>query len=98
MVNILGLDKADVLAALSAAARVEFKPLIPDDSPFPVPGCFWAIVNGVYVPVDLPADDGFDESAYDYALGTGAAQRAIDRLRMEARYLLGQKGALKWDD
>lgn len=83
MVNILGLEKADILAVLSAVSGVWFKPLIPHNSPFPVPGCFWAIVNGVYVLVDLRADDGFDESAYDYAIGTGVAQRAIDWLRME---------------
>ena len=84
MVNTVGFRKAAVLETLAKAAGVEFKPMILNGSSMsPVPNCFWAIVNGVYVILDLHADDGFDEAALDYALGTGATQAVIDELRME---------------
>lgn len=84
MVNTVGLRKASILAALEKAAGVEFRPMILNRNFIStVPDCFWAIVNGVYVILDLHADDGFDEAALDYALGTGATQAIIDELRME---------------
>lgn len=84
MVNTVGLRKAAILEMLGKAAGAEFKPMILNGSALsPVPNCFWAIVNGVYVILDLHADDGFDESALDYALGAGVMQAIIDKLRME---------------
>ena len=84
MVNTVGLRKASILAALEKAAGVDFKPMILNRNFLStVPNCFWAIVNGVYVILDLHADDGFDEAALDYALGAGVTQAAIDKLRME---------------
>ena len=84
MVNTVGLRKASILAALEKAAGVDFKPMILNRNFIStVPNCFWAIVNGVYVILDLHADDGFDEAALDYALGAGVMQTIIDKLRME---------------
>lgn len=82
MVNTLGIKKADVLRALEAEAghvfsRLEvYKPIVWR------PNSFAAYIDGCLVVLDLFADDGFDETDYDKALGPGAAQRAIDKLRM----------------
>ena len=84
MVNTVVLRKAAILEMLEKAAVVEFKPMILNEtSMLPVPNCFWAIINGVYVILDLHADDGFDEATLDYALGAGVTQAIIDNLRME---------------
>lgn len=84
MVNTVVLRKAAILEMLEKAAVVEFKPMIlNENSMLPVPNCFLAIINGVYVILDLHADDGFDEAALDYALGAGVMQTIIDKLRME---------------
>lgn len=83
MVNIMGLDKADILAALSEEAGKEFEPLRIYKPIVPRPGCFGTTINGEVVIVDLYPDDGIDEFYFDRALGCGAMQRAIDKLKME---------------
>lgn len=84
MVNTLGLKKADVLAALGAYAGIQWKAVKPRFFSLHRPtNCFYAMVKNALVILDLRADDGFDEYAYDCALGAGSAQRAVDRLRAE---------------
>ena len=84
MVNTLGLKKADVLAALGAYAGIQWKAVKPRLFSFHRPtNCFYAMVKDTLVILDLSADDGFDEYAYDCALGAGSAQRVIDALRAE---------------
>lgn len=86
MVAILDLDKRDVMAALGESAQCVWEPARPFKHSWnPIPNCWCAFIKGDMVIVDLRADDGFDESSYDRACGQGAAQRAIDSLRMRIR-------------
>lgn len=84
MVNTVGLDKVDILSALGEAAQCVWEPVRPYKYAWnPIPKCWCSIVRGSLVIVDLRADDGFDESSFDQALGRGSAQRAIDFLRIK---------------
>lgn len=84
MINIVGLNKVDILSALGAEAQCVWEAVRQYRFAWKaVPDCWCSIINGVFVIIDLHADDGFDETAYDYALGPGAAQKVIDRLRAE---------------
>ena len=84
MVNTVGLDKVDVLSALGKAARCAWEPVRPYKQAWnPIPNCWCAMIDEIFVMVDLRADDGFDESSYDRACGQGAAQRAINQLKIE---------------
>ena len=84
MVNTLGLKKADVLAALGDYAGIRWEPVRPYKFAWkPIPYCYCAMIGQAVIIVDLRADDGFDESSYDCALGAGSAQRVIDALRAE---------------
>lgn len=81
MINIAGLRKADILAALAAeAGGCEWKPMNPIDAPA---CCYSAVVNGCIIVLDLHADDSFDETDYNRVCGWRAAQRAVDKLRTE---------------
>ena len=85
MVNTVGLNKVDVLSALGKAAwYCAWESVRPYKFSWnPIPNCWCAMIGEFFVMVDLRADDGFDESSYDRACGQGAAQRAIDQLRIE---------------
>lgn len=84
MVNTLGLKKADILNALGAYAGIRWKVVKPRLFSFHRPtNCFYAMVKDTLVILDLHADDGFDEYAYDCALGAGSAQHVVDALRSE---------------
>lgn len=84
MVATLDLKKIDILSALGEAAACVWEPVRPFRFSWnPIPNCWCATINEKTVIVDLRADDGFDESSYDRACGRGAAQRAIDSLRMK---------------
>ena len=96
-IGIAGLDKAAVLQALHAAARL---PLIdPPDSALPITqaeatwyieNCqssgailYYARIGGRVLKVDITGD-ALDPTCFDGANGAGAAQAAIDHLRREA--------------
>lgn len=83
MVNTMGLNKIDILSALGDAAQCVWEPVRPYKQSWkPIPNCWCTMIDEVFVMVDLRADDGFDETSYDKARGRGAAQQAINRLRM----------------
>ena len=88
MINTMGLRKVDILGALSAAAGgCEWKLVSAEAAP---PSCYTAIVRGSVAVVDLHADDGFDETDFDRACGWRAAQRAVDKLRVERKEVQGE--------
>lgn len=82
MVNTVGLDKADVVIALARMAgstlhKNRIKYLL---------DCghrgFGFIASGDIATVNLLSDEGFQDRDYDRVFGKGAAQAAIDELRM----------------
>lgn len=83
MVNTLGLSRGDIIHAIEAETGAHFEEVRAYKPICPRPGNFVAMVKGRMLLVDLFAADGFDEYAYDCALGAGSAQRAVDRLRAE---------------
>lgn len=85
MVNTMGLNKIDILSALGEAAQCVWEPVRPYKHAWnAIPNCWCSIIKGDIVIVDLRADDGFDESLFDRAIGQGEAQRAIDFLRIKS--------------
>ena len=85
MVNIMGLNKAEVLQELGKEAGCEFQKLEVYKPIVAKPGYWGAAIKGDIVVLDLSADDGFCEFWYDRTMGHGAAQRVVDRLRMKHR-------------
>lgn len=93
MVNIQGLDKAEVLAALYNRAQPQgmgFLHYIEGDMPTAEardmlsqygPHPYFDYVKGRVMKVDLRSDVEFDPRLYDRDNGEGAAQGAIARLR-----------------
>lgn len=90
MVDIKGLDKAQVLKALydnSHVQRVGFFQSVPDGT-VTVEHCEKLLKNttsfdylcGRVLKIDI-GGDAFDERLYDQACGEGAAQRAVDSIR-----------------
>lgn len=84
MVNTVGLNKKDVLDALARYGGHKFG-LAGSE-----PNVFGTVIGGKPVVVDLRSDEGFCEFWYDRALGAGAAQKAINRLRMEEEWKKGK--------
>ena len=82
MVNIMGLNKAEILQELGKEAGCEFQKLEGYKPIVAKPGYWGAAIKGDIVVLDLSADDGFCEFWYDRTMGHGAAQRVVDRLRM----------------
>ena len=94
-VNIEGLSKAAVLAALYNASRplgmgflqYDSQPMTPEQAKeFLVPGqwtkrIYFDYLQGRVMKVDLTSDVEFDPRLYDRDNGLGAAQRVIDTLR-----------------
>ena len=85
MVNIMGLNKAEILQELGKEAGCEFQKLQVYKPIVAKPGYWGAAIKGDIVVLDLSADDGFCEFWYDRTMGHGAAQRVVDRLRMKHR-------------
>ena len=91
MVKTIGLDKAEVLAALFNNARpmglgvVEYNPyytmLIPEAHHILQTTTRFDYLAGRVLKVDLSNDNEFDEWLYDRDNGEGAAQRAIDSIK-----------------
>ena len=91
MVDIKGLDKAEVLKALYDQSHLQgsgFLQAVPNGT-VTVEHCRELLNHGTYfdylygkiMKVDLKSDDGFEERLYDRDNGVGAAQRAIDFLK-----------------
>ena len=90
MVNIKGLSKAAVLAALYNTSKplgmgfLQYnpKPMTEEEAAelLNKSNCF-DYLYGRLMKIDLKSDDEFNEWGYDRDLGSGSAQRAIDLLR-----------------
>ena len=85
MVNIMGLNKAEIMQELGKEAGCEFQKLEVYKPIVAKPGYWGAAIKGDIVVLYLSADDGFCEFWYDRTMGHGAAQRVVDRLRMKHR-------------
>lgn len=99
MVDTNGLDKADVLAVLYNRSRpLGMGFMSYDKNPMEKPEArewlaktkYFDYLKGRVMKVDLKDDGGFEEWLYDRDNGQGAAQRAIDTLRVEAVSEQGQ--------
>lgn len=90
MVDIKGLNKAEVLAALYNNSKsqglgfLHFDPTkmtVKEAEEILKRTTDFDYLKGRVMKVDLSSDDGFEEWLYDRDNGNGAAQRAIDELR-----------------
>lgn len=89
MVNIAGLDKAEVLAALHAASHAQGMSFLHDKGPLSVEECRaytsegqlnFDYLRGRVLKVNLRGDE-FDPRLFDCDNYTGAAENAIAALR-----------------
>lgn len=102
MIDITGLNKADVLAALYNASHpqglgwlhktnedmtTEQAQVLLDKQR---PGDHFDYVQGRVIKVNLTSDTEFDPYLYDRDNGQGAAQHAIDRLRQSSTTVISQ--------
>lgn len=91
MVDIKGLNKAEVLAALYNNSKPNGlcylcleHPMSTDEAEAILKQTTdFDYLNGRVLKVNLSSDDWFEEWLYDRDNGDGAAQRVIDSLRME---------------
>lgn len=92
MVDIKGLGKAEVLAALYNNSKPQGLGFLHFDPPKMTveeaeeilkQTTDFDYLKGRVMKVDLSSDDGFEEWLYDRDNGNGAAQRVIDELRRE---------------
>lgn len=90
MVDIKGLNKAEVLAALYNNPKplglgfLHFDPrdmTVAEAEEILNQTTYFDYLKGRVMKVDLSSDDSFEEWLYDRDNGKGAAQRAIDSLR-----------------
>lgn len=90
MVNISGISKGKVLAALYNASHplgmgfLHYDPIpMTEGEADELLKCrtYFDYLKGRVMKVDLSNDSEFDERLYDRDNGIGAAQRVIDRLR-----------------
>lgn len=93
MIDIKGLNKAEVLKALYDGSHIQgmgFMQAVPDgfvtvehcqqlleETAYP----YFDYLYGRVMKIDLSSDESFEERLYDRDNGPGAAQRVIDRLR-----------------
>ena len=92
MLNIEGLDKREVLAALYNAARPQGMGF-PQYKPEPMTtieageilaeGSYFDYLNGRVMKVNLKNDNEFEELLYDRDNGIGSAELVIDTLRKQ---------------
>lgn len=90
MIDIKGLNKAEVLAALYNNSKpqglgfLHFDPKemkAAEAEEILKQTTYFDYLKGRVMKVDLSSDDGFEEWLYDRDNGNGAAERAIDSLR-----------------
>lgn len=90
MVDIKGLNKAEVLAVLYNNSKplglgfLYFDPIdmtVTEAEKILNQTTYFDYLKGRVMKVDLSSDEGFEEWLYDRDNGKGAAQRAIDSLR-----------------
>lgn len=97
MIDISGLDKATLLAALYNASspqgmgflHFDAQPMTPEDAQAIIASfgtsrpLYFDYLKGRVMKINLTKDE-MDEWGYDRDLGTGAAQRVVDALRVGA--------------
>lgn len=92
MVNIKGLNKAEVLAALHNNSKPlglgflhfdEKDMTVAEAEELLKQTTYFDYLKGRAMKVDLSSDDGFDEWLYDRDNGNGSAQRVIEKLRRQ---------------
>ena len=92
MVDINGLNKAEVLAALYNNSKplglgtLQFDPkkmTVAEAEELLKQTTYFDYLKGRVMKVDLSSDDGFEEWLYDRDNGNGAAERVIAELRRE---------------
>lgn len=92
MVKYNGLSKAEVLCALYNRARcVDREILLSDDPKMTLRQArellmtteYFDYLNGRNLEIDLSGKTGFDETLYDKYNGKGAAQLALDDVKLE---------------
>lgn len=93
MINITGLDKAEVLKALydnvktqgMGFSQYDPKPMDIEDARKMIKGgrLYFDYIKGRVMKVDLKDNDTFNEWLYDRDNGTGSAQTVIDKLRQD---------------
>lgn len=92
MVNIKGLNKAEVLAALYNNSKPlglgflhfdEKDMTVAEAEELLKQTTYFDYLKGRVMKVDLSSDDGFDEWLYDRDNGNGSAQRVIEKLRRQ---------------
>lgn len=90
MVDIKGLNKAEVLTALYNNSKplglgmLHFDPkkmTVAEAEELLKQTTYFDYLKGRVMKVDLSSDDSFEEWLYDRDNGNGAAQRAVDTLR-----------------
>ncbi len=89
MVNIKGLDKAKVLAALHRRAKQQGMGFLQSSDfitrtqakAMLLESTYFDYLSGRVMKVDLKSDDEFDPRLYDRDNGAGAAAEAIDTIR-----------------
>ncbi|NCE63055.1 hypothetical protein D1159_00315 [Pseudoflavonifractor sp. 524-17] len=90
MVDIKGMDKARVLKALYENSHLQGMGFMQASGPITVEHCagllekqtYFDYLYGRVLKVEL-SEDEFDERLYDRDCGEGAAQRAVDSVRVE---------------
>ena len=93
MINIEGLNKAEVLRDLYNASKVQglgFLQAVPGQMTtadaqaiMDVHGTYFDYLQGKVMKIDLASDIEFEEWLYDRDNGPGSAKRVIDRLRCQ---------------
>lgn len=90
MVNIQGLDKAEVLKELYNNSKIQGMGFleatgrdmtIEEARQLLARGTYFDYLHGKIMKVDLKSDSAFEEWGYDRDNGEGSAQRVIDKLR-----------------
>lgn len=91
MINIKGLNKAEVLAALYNASKVQGmgflqatgRPMTVEDAEYLLlMNTDFDYLYGKVMKINLSSDECFEERLYDRDVGEGAAQKVITALRM----------------
>lgn len=100
MINIKGLDKAEVFVSLYECAKQQGYGLMHEKKKITVEQAremlknnqYFDYVNGAVMKVDLSSDEEFSEHLYDRDNGVGAAQRAVDKVKQKPIEIDTSKG------
>lgn len=102
MINIKGLDKAEVLVSLYEGAKQQGYGLQHEKRKITVEEAremlkanqYFDYVNGAVMKVNLSSDEEFAEHLYDRDNGAGAAQRAVDKVKQKTNDINISNGSM----